>query len=297
MTSESEWIPKKLVHSWNRSWVQSLPKKDENIYCTRSHHPLTTFEKRQRFWMFLVTIFRSNDQIIQAPTGPFESLGFSHSNASDPQAPHHRQQKRMKIAPNLWRKQIKRVSINFGGQKKASRLDEDMMLRKFPALKNPSDLKTIFSLELCLFIKTSWRFGAPKIPRSVPILPEGSANKDDSKSKLSPLPLAGEIPGNHPQRKEGSKKTPSFWLGLFFHVFPMKRAFGIAHILHKAPPSIRPYPGCCIHLPSKAGAAWLKESLYWGGNKNWFPQGYLHSMPDPGLDRLKETRFNGPRET
>ena len=63
-----------------------------------------------------------------------------------------------------------------------------------------------------------------------------------------------------------------------------------------APPSSRPYPGCCIHLPSKAGAWWLKigfknpkESYWnhWGWQKMWLPSLKAH----PGLDTLKKNKI------
>lgn len=149
------------------------------------------------------------------------------------------------------------------------------MLRKFPTLKNPSDLKTSFSLELCLFIKTSWSFGAPKIPQP-PFCQK--VRKIEMTRNLS------EIPGNHPQRNGSIEKDTKF-LGGF--VFPMKKSHtGIAT---KAPPSIRPYPGCYIHLPSKAGA--MKDagprSRQIEKNKIQRTKGNLKSSGLTGVDQCK----------
>ena len=159
-----EWNQKSWFTHGTGAACNHFPKKMYTL--TRSHHPLSTCEKRRRFWMFLVTIFRSNDQIIQAPTVHSESLGFSHSNASDPQAPHHRQQKRMKIAPNLLQKQIKRVS-SFGGQKKPQDWTKTWCWESFLPSKILRIWKPVLVWSSAFSSnKTSWSFGAPKIPQS-----------------------------------------------------------------------------------------------------------------------------------
>ena len=99
------------------------------------------------------------------------------------------------------------------------------MLRKFPTLKNPSDLKTSFSLELCLFIKTSWSFGAPKIPQS-PFC--------QKVRKIEMIPNLSCHPCHFPVKFQEERKIEKDTKFLGEFVFPVKRAFGIAHMLHQS---------------------------------------------------------------
>lgn len=166
-----------------------------------------------------------------------------------------------------------------------------MMLRKFPTLKNPSDLKTSFSLKLCLFIKTSWSFGAPKIPQS-PFCQKLRKIEMIPNLSCHPCHFPVKFQETNPKEMEASKKTPNFWVGLFF---PWKKATQVLPP-KRLPPLVLIQDVVSICLPKLARWKMAERIPYTEITEVATKVGFLKDIftqcRTQVSTKLKKTRFN-----